>query len=525
MNEVQISKALKRGKCTTNGINPKAIYDFIKDVESRPYGIDSFMLIKDDIVVAEGYYPPYTIDDPHVLYSVSKTITSIALGFAISEKLVSLDDPVSKFFPGYDKHGLNKNVKVRHLVTMTSGKMVGMAQARRDRDWVKIFFDAPFISKPGKMFFYLNDNFFMLSAIITVVSGQSLADYLNSRLFAPLGIKKPVWETDRNGYASGGWGLYMDTESFAKVMLCCSHMGEWNGQQVIPREWLEEATAFQVKTVSRGHIDFTKGYGYGFWQVARPNTYRAYGLHGQCGYVFKDKNTVLILNSGVSMDEYLSDSVNRMCETLWDEPIKEYEEKLSELLSSLEEKDCLPARPRNTSLEMKYNNKVLHTPSTSFASMLHATMTTVMNDPLGKSNDFSLSLDSENNLYLSWREGPYKNRIRLGMDNSYEKTPVTLGGITYTACAKAAWTKEKVLTVLVRMSECCHVRKLDFDFTNEKHIIIRNYSYPDMPTLASHYLIFSGFPLPKPIDNLLIKVIAPAILLIGEQNYYVTKIE
>ncbi|MGN1419451.1 MAG: serine hydrolase domain-containing protein [Acutalibacteraceae bacterium] len=518
-----MGKVLNRGKCSDNGINPKAVYEFLQNVEKEDYGIDSFMLIKDGVVVAEGYHPPYTNSDSHVLYSLSKSMTSIALGFAVEEGLVSLDDSISKFFPEYDKLGFNKNIKVRHLVTMTSGKMIGMAKNRHGKDWIKIFFDAPFFAKPGSKFFYLNDNFYLLSAIISKASGQTLVDFLEPRLFEPLGIEKPIWETDKFGYAAGGWGLYMDIESLAKIMLCYANMGEWDGKQVISADWIKQSTAFQVNSVKRGHIDGTKGYGYGFWQTSLPHTYRAYGLCGQFGYVFKDKNTVLVINSGISRDEIISDAVNEMYQTLWDEPETEYEEKLREALACMGDKDFLPAMPRNTYLEQKYDKKTLRTRSTGFASMLHATMTTVIDEPLGKSDRFSLSLDKDNNLYMTWEEGAYLNRIRLGMDNVYEKTAIKLGEITYTACTKAAWTKEKVLTVLVRISEGCHVRRLEFDFTDEKHIVIRNDSYPDMPRLAAHYMDFSGMPLPQKLEDLLVKYVAPGVLLIGEPNYRVKR--
>lgn len=516
-----MSKSLKRGKCCENGINPKAVYNFIKTVEEEDYGIDSFMLIKGGTVVAEGYHPPYTNDDLHVLYSLSKSMTSIALGFAIDEGLVSIDDSISKFFPKYDKLGLNKNVKVRHLVTMTSGKMIGMAKNRHFKDWVKIFFDAPFFAKPGKKFFYLNDNFYMLSAIISKASGENLVDFLTPRLFEPLGIPTPQWETDGFGYCAGGWGLYMDIESLSKIMVCYSNLGKYNGVQVIPESWVKQSTAFQVATVKHGHIDNTKGYGFGFWQTSLPNTYRAYGLCGQFGYVFKGKDTVLVINSGISRDEKISDSVNEMYKTLWDEPEEEYEQKLQDYLASLSDKDDLPARPRNSFLEQKYDRRTLKTHSSGFASMLHATMTTVIDEPLGKSDRFSLSLDKDNNLYMTWSEGSYLNRIRLGMDNKYEKTAVRLGEFTYTACTKAAWTKEKVLTVLVRISEGCHVRKLEFDFTDEDHIVIRNNSYPDMPRLAAHYIDFSGIELPQKLEDLVVNYIAPGVLLFGEPNFKV----
>ena len=514
-----MSTTIKRSTCCENGINPKAVYDFIERAERENLGINSFMLIKNQCVVAEGCHPPYDNDTTHVLYSVSKSITATALGFAMEEGKIRLEDSISKFFPEYDKLGLNKKITVRHLVTMTAGKMIGMAKSRHQKDWVKIFFDAPFIAKPGRMFLYINDNFYMLSAIISKVYNETLIDFLYPRLFMPLGIKKPVWETGIHGYAAGGWGLYMSTEDLAKIMLCYANGGIYNGKRVIPKSWVEQATAYQVPTVKKGQVDVTKGYGYGFWRTSIPNSYRAYGLFGQMGYVFENKDTVLVINAAVSKDELLSTAVRDMTKTLWNKPEEAYEALLKERLQSLGDKDNLPCTKRNTQLERRYHQKPLHTKSSSFASMLNVTVSTVFNEYVGSTDRFIFHLNEDNDLFLTWKEGSFVNEIQLGMDNHYAVSTISYGKIRYTACAKAAWINQTILRVLVRLEETCQVRQLDFDFTDEKHIVVKNSSFPDLPTLAVHYVDFSGFPLPDKLEKLLKKYVAPAVLMLGEPNY------
>ncbi len=514
----------ERISCSENGINPKAIFDFITKAETENLGIDSFMLLKGGKVVAEGCHAPYTLTSPHVLYSMSKSITALALLYALDEGKVSLDDSICKFFGEYDKRGKNEKITVRHLVTMTAGKMVGMAKNRHHKDWIKIFFDSPQLFKPGSFFLYTNDNFYMLSAIVSKVYGETLVDFLYPRLFEPLEIEKPVWEVDDFGFAAGGWGLYMSITDCAKIMQCCANGGSWMGEQLVPEKWLKEATKFQVPTVKKGQIDVTKGYGYGFWQTSIPDSYRAYGLHGQVGYVFEKHDTVLVLHAGISKDELLSLAIDEMAKTLWDEPQAEYEEKLADLLASLGDKDDLPVEARSTELEKKYSQKALRTHSSIFASMLHATMSTVMNEPSGRTDRFILNLENNGDLYLMWKEGFDVNNIKLGMENKYEYNTVTLAGLKYTACTKAAWTTPRVLTVYVRLLEGCHVRKLVFVFDSEGRVIVKNSSFPDMPTLAVHYVDFSGFPLSQPLEKLLKKYIAPGILLLGEPNFRIKKL-
>lgn len=510
---------LKYGNCSDNNINPRAVYEFIDKCERENISVNSFMLVKDETVVASWCRSPYTPQTKHVMYSISKTVTAIALGYAVAEGKISLDDSICKYYGEYDKLGINKCITIRHLVTMTAGKMIGMAKSRHHRNWVKIYFNSPLILPPGKMFMYVNDNYYLLSAIISKVYKQSLVDFLYPRLFEPLGIEKPIWETDRYGAASGGWGLYLKTEDLAKIMVCYSKKGMWEGKQVIPREWVNESSSFQTPTVKKGHIDNTKGYGYGLWMTGLPNTYRAYGLFGQFGYVFGGRDTVLAITGSMSRDELISDAVNEMYKTLWDEPQVEYEEKLAEKIKSLPDMDNLCGGERNTQLEKRFNKKALYTHSTSYASMLNATMTTVMNEQLGYIDRFSLSLDDNNDLYLMWKECEYVCQIKLGMNNEYAKTKVKLGNIEYTACAKAGWTSKNQLTVLIRFEEASQVRRLIFDFSNKKRIKIQNDSIPDLPTLAAHYMNFSGIPLQKDVERLLIKYVAPAVLLLGEPNF------
>ncbi len=510
--------------CCESGINPKAIYDFVTKAERENLGIDSFMLLKGGKVVAQGCHAPYTMESPHVLYSMSKSMTATALMYALDEGKLSLDDSISKFFPKYDKRGKNARITVRHLVSMTAGKMVGMAKNRHHKDWIKIFFNAPALAKPGMLFLYVNDNFYLLSAIISKVYGQTLVDILYPRLFEPLEIEKPVWETDDFGYASGGWGLYMNITDCAKIMQCLANGGVWQEQQVIPAQQIKDFTKYQVPTVKKGQIDVTKGYGYGFWRVSVPDTYRAYGLHGQMGYVFEKRDTVLVIHAGISRDELLSLAVDEMCETLWEEPVAAYEEKLQKLLASLGDKDSLPMEPRSVKLEEAYSQKALKTRSSMFASMLHATMSTVMNEPSGRTDRFILSRESDGSLHLMWKEGFDFNNIELGMENKYVYNPVRLAGMKFTACTKAAWTTPRVLTVYVRLLEGCHVRRLMFIFEKDGKVIVKNDSFPDMPTLAVHYVDFSGFPLSPKLEALLMKHVAPAVLLLGEPNFKVKKI-
>ncbi len=160
---------------------------------------------------AQGFFKPYAKEYPHVLYSMSKSVTSTAIGFAVNEGLISLDDKVADFFPEYAsaKKPKNQQLTVRMLLTMRSDKRITVLDEKGGTDWIKNFFDAGFIAKPDTKFNYISENTFMLSAILSKVTGMSMLDYLNERMFKPLGIEKPFWEKDGAGNNVAGWGLYM----------------------------------------------------------------------------------------------------------------------------------------------------------------------------------------------------------------------------------------------------------------------------------------------------------------------------
>ena len=160
------------------GIKSSAIKAFVDEINEKKLGLQSFTVVRHDKVCAQGFWKPYAFEHPHVLYSMSKSVTSTAVGFAISEGLISLDDKVADFFPEYEsaKKPKNQKLTIRMLLTMRSDKFITVADEKGGKDWVKSFFDAGFIAEPDSKFNYISENTFMLSAIISkVISNQNPA--------------------------------------------------------------------------------------------------------------------------------------------------------------------------------------------------------------------------------------------------------------------------------------------------------------------------------------------------------------
>ncbi len=301
----RVSGALPRAHPEALGIAPAGILAFVEAVEQKVGGLHSFMLLRHGQVAAEAWWKPYAPQYPHMLYSLSKSFTSTGVGFAVSEGLLSVEDPVSKFFPHSMPAKVSANLaamRVRHLLTMTTGHSedaTGPMVSAPDGDWVKAFLALPVPYEPGTHFVYNSAATYMLSAIVQKLTGKRLLTYLKPRLFGPLGITGATWETCPKGINTGGWGLSVKTEDIARFGQTYLQKGRWNGRQVVPEAWVAEATSKQVSNGTDPNSDWAQGYGYQFWRC-RYGAYRGDGAFGQYCIVMPEQDAVLAITSGVA---------------------------------------------------------------------------------------------------------------------------------------------------------------------------------------------------------------------------------
>jgi CubicO group peptidase (beta-lactamase class C family) len=295
---------LPRSRPEAEGVDPAGILAFIDAVDKNVAGMHSMMLLRHGKVVAEGWWRPYGPEHPHMLWSLSKSFTSTAVGLAIQEKRLTLDDTVLSFFPGDLPKNVSKNLaamRVRHLLTMATGHAVdtvGTIQSEPNGNWVAGFLAQPVDLVPGSKFVYNSGATYMLSAIVQKVSGKTTLDYLRPQLFDPLGIQNPTWETCPKGISTGGWGLAITTEDIARLGQLYLQKGRWNGRMVLPKKWVEEATRLQIATGDSAFpSDWTQGYCYQFWRC-RHDGFRADGAFGQFSIVLPEQDAVLALTCG-----------------------------------------------------------------------------------------------------------------------------------------------------------------------------------------------------------------------------------
>jgi len=298
------AERLPRSSPEAQGVSSAALLEFVKAADTKVDGLNSFMLVRHGYVVAQGWWGPYTANDPHWLYSMTKSFTSTAEGIAISEGRMSINDQVVMYFPKETPAAPSDNLKkvrVRDLLTMSVGHSVSALenfQYYAQDSAVARYLALPIENRPGTAFVYNSPGTFVQAAIVQKVTGMSVHDYLMPRLFEPLGIGNPDWNMNPQGINLGESGLFLRTEDIASFGQLLLQKGNWKGRQLVPAEWIEAATSKQVSNGSDPTSDWDCGYGYQFWRC-RPGFFRADGAFGQFCFVMPQYDAVLALTSGV----------------------------------------------------------------------------------------------------------------------------------------------------------------------------------------------------------------------------------
>lgn len=309
----EVTKALPRSNPADENTDIGGIENFLKGVEAKNFDLHSLMIVRNGKVIFEKWLGDHAPAKPHSMWSVSKTYTATAIGFAVAEGRLKVTDKVISFFPDKLPQTVSDNLKaleIRHLLTMSSGHDVEPRRGNSpDADWLEAFFAAPFEHKPGTFYVYNSMVTYVLSAIIQKVTGEKLIDYLYPRLFRPLGIAGATWSESPQGINAGGWGLSIKTEDMAKLGLFILQKGKWNGKQLLPPAWFDEATAALVESLPSGarkenlkmkpeDSDWLQGYGYQMWRC-RHNAFRADGANGQFIIIIPDKNAVVAITANI----------------------------------------------------------------------------------------------------------------------------------------------------------------------------------------------------------------------------------
>ena len=400
-----VSGALEISVPEAEGVSSRAILDWVDAAERDVDALHGFVLVRHGKIIAEGWWSPYEKDRPHMLYSLSKSFTSTAIGMAVDEGRLGLDDKVVSFFPASAPAQPSENLarmRVRDLLCMGSGNhndtLTPMKEGA-EADWIKVFFAQPVEHEPGTFFKYNTGATYMLSAILQKTTGQKVLDYLTPRLFEPLGIQNATWEVSPQGIQTGGYGLKVRTRDIAALGQLYLQKGTWNGKRLLSEKWVGLATSKQISNGDKPDSDWSQGYGFQFWRCQH-NAFRGDGAFGQYCIVMPDQDAVLAINSGLG-------DMQQVLNLVW-----------TRLLPSMRPEPLAADPAARTQLSNKLSSLTLRPVKGERNSPVAATV-------LGKTYTFddnekglqSLSLNQDDNgLYLKLRNIHGEQRISCGSD-------------------------------------------------------------------------------------------------------------
>lgn len=469
--------SLPRSSPEAEGVSSQAILTFLDSAGTGRHEFHSFMFLRHGKVIAEGWWHPYAPELKHTLYSTSKSFTSTAVGLAVKEKLLSTEDNVISFFPGYLPDSVSNylaSLKIKHLLTMSTGQM---KEPPMDSDeWIRAFLETPVVREPGTIYRYSSMASFMLSAIIQKVTGQKVIDYLKPRLFTPLGIEGADWETNPEGINTGGWGLRLKTEDLAKLGQLYLQKGIWNGKQILSSEWVEEATSLKIyqnpgltDEQRASSNDAVQGYCYQFWR-AKNNSYMANGAFGQFILVIPGKDAVIVFTAeSPDMWGELDMVWKYLYPGITDDklpPDKRSENELKQRLASLSLP--LPDKTANEALSSRLSGRLI-----TFTE----NQKKIESMSLGFSKDIChLKINTDTAAYeIDFAAGKWQfgETLRHG-PSIFEHAKGSLQGLPpFKIAGTFSWPEENTLELTLRYIENCHSEKLIFHFEEVDKNIIR----------------------------------------------------
>ncbi len=279
------------------GMDGERLAQALEAVRAQNLEMHSLLVIRHGYIVSETYFSPHDQNTRHEIYSCTKSIVSTLVGIAVDQGAIDrLDQPVVDHWPGYtfaNQDARKGAMTVEHLLTMTSGldwqegDPIYRAMYMSD-DWIQYVLDTPMSEPPGERFNYCSGCSHVLAGVVQDATDSKVQDFARKNLFQPLGITNWRWDTDAKGMAIGGWGLQLTARDMAKLGYLYLQQGTWDGKQIVPRAWVEEATRQHTTT------DGSLGYGYQWWTYPTLDAYAALGRSGQTIFVIPKLDLIVV---------------------------------------------------------------------------------------------------------------------------------------------------------------------------------------------------------------------------------------
>jgi hypothetical protein len=439
------------------GVSSSAIRAFVEAADQTIDSLHSFMLLRHGHVLAQAWWPPYEPQRPHMLFSLSKSFTSTAIGLAVAEGRLSIEDRVLSFFPEQAPAQVSEHLaamRVHDLLSMSTGHsadVTGPMREQPDGDWARAFLAQPVEHTPGTHFVYNSGASYMLSAIVQRLTGMTLLEYLQPRLFAPLGIERATWESCPRGINVGGWGLSITTADIARFGQLYLQKGVWQGARILPEAWVQAATARQADNDNQTEIDWRQGYGYQFWRC-RHAAYRGDGAFGQFCVVMPEQDAVLAITSGVgNMQAVLNLVWEHLLPAMQDAPLPDDGAAREALSRKLGQLGLAPQQGRRS--------------SPMAAQVSGRTYRFEKNDQ--DVDAITLDFDAAGG-QLTIQDSNGTHRIAFGGESWSKGVTTIFNGIPYPVAASGAWTGDDTYVIRLSFYETPFCPTLTFQFSGDQ---------------------------------------------------------
>ena len=521
------------------GVSSGVLAQMMREAVESELEWHSVMVVRHGKVAYEDFRRPYSPNIPHVMFSVSKSVTSCAVGFAVEEGLLTVDDKVLDHIPEMRQYAPEdpnlERLTVWHLLTMTAGKLVSPLADKSKKRWVKDYAEGKWSYAPGEGWNYSNESIYMLCVILKNVAGMCVVDYLMPRLFGPLGIPRPFWEDDGCGVEAGGWGLYLTTEGFAKLVSCYARGGVFEGRQVVPAGWVAQSGLAQSEHSGDHREDEhgCNGYGYCFWLNKTPGSYRFDGMFSQLGLVFPEHEACVVVTGGEVFSRSVLDCLFRHLPQLFEDHPNErsafWEEapltlpdppadSLGTPVEALSQNENIPGLPAYPALEAAERNptmeEILEGRTVFFRSgalqlpkLLGFPVSVIPAAAFFMSAEKAGGIDrirfrfQENTLKFTWNEGAQRNTVLCGMDGRARLCKITLGGVDFIVSCSAAWegadSGENRLCLWIRPVNSVAERRLSFSFKGRQVRMLPS-SAPSIEVMGEYAAPFAAAMIPNP---------------------------
>lgn len=433
------------------GISSQDILDYVNLLEEYQLATHDIIIARGDSIVYEQYWAPFHRDFLHRQYSVSKSVVSIAVGFAWQDGLFSLDDPISKYFPNELKNAEHTFPQtIRNMLTMENEAAGRGWFGARPKDLVQHYFDNPFRqSRPaGTVFEYDSTGSFILCALVERLTGKKFMDYLREKLFDQIGVSKEAHCLEcPGGHSWGDSAILCKPTDMLKIARFVMNKGKWNGKQLLSEEYVTAATACQVQNTTGNQYGYNAhGFGYFIWRTW-DNSFSFNGMGSQFAICVPDKDLIMIYN-GDNQGNAIANSV------IFDGFFRMIARKVQP-----------SALPKNTAAASLLNQprQLYYTQGnrlSSFQNKIDGAEYTLAPNPMGITK---LSLDfSQPQCRLHYTNAQGAKTLLFGMGEnafgifpeegySHQVGSVRTTGHYYRCAASAAWVEEKKLFLQVQI--------------------------------------------------------------------------